>query len=131
MSSQLLHTQRNSLLVIIEVKHHHLNFIIQVKYFLRMVDPTPRDICNVKQAVYTTQVDEYAEVSHVLDHTFQYLSFLKVVQDFSSLLLEVFLDQHFVRNHHVVVGMVDLHNLHFHFLPNVDIKIPDGFHISL
>src|SRR5690606_11286734 len=121
----------NSLLVIIKVKHHHLNFIVQVEYFLWMVDSAPRDISNVQQAIYTTQVDEHTEVGHILDHTFQYLAFLKIVEDFSSLFLKIFLDQHFVGNHHVVIGVVDLDHFDFHFLPNIDIKIPDGLHIYL
>ena len=96
-----------------------------------MIDTAPRDVRNMKKTIDTTQVDEYTEIGHVLDHTFQYLTLLQVVQDFCFLLFEILLDQYFVRNNYVIVGVVDFNNLHFHFLAYINIEIPDRLHVNL
>ena len=53
----------------------------------------------MQQAVYTTQIDEYTEIGHVLDYTFEHLTFFQVFEDFGFLLLEIFLDEYFNRQY--------------------------------
>ncbi len=96
-----------------------------------MTDAAPRNICDVQQTIYATEVDEGTEVGHILDDTFQYLAFLEVVEDQLALRLEVFLDQYLVRNHNVVVGVVDFHHFHFHALADEHVEVTDGLHVDL
>src|SRR5690242_1161325 len=96
-----------------------------------MTDAAPGNIGNVQQAIYPTQVDENTEVGHVLDDAFQHLSLLQVVEDLNLLLFEVFLDEYFVRNYDVVVGVVDFYNFHFHFLTHKHVEVTDRLHVNL
>src|SRR3990172_6974062 len=85
----------------------------------------------MQQSIHSSQVDEYAEVGHILDHAFQHLSFLEVVQDHCLLFFKVFFNQDLVRNNYVIVSIIDLDNFHFHLLAHEDIEIPDRFYIDL
>nr|GFC82685.1 hypothetical protein [Tanacetum cinerariifolium] len=78
--------------------------------FARVSDAAPRNVRDVQQTIDTAEVDEHAEVGHVLDVAFQNLTFFEVVQDGFALLLEVLLDEDFVRHNHVVESGVDFHH---------------------
>src|SRR5258706_6053853 len=96
-----------------------------------MVDASPRNIGDVQQSVYASQVDEHTEVGHVLDHAFEHMALFEVGEDGRFLLFEVFLDQYLVRYHDVVVGVVDLHDFHLNRLVDINIKVAYRFHVDL
>ena len=56
-----------------------------------------------------SQVDEYAVRGDVLDSTLEYLAFFELGDDFAFLLLELGLDEGFVRNDNVLELGVDFH----------------------
>ena len=112
-------------------RYHDVQLLVQGQHFARVSDAAPRDVRDVQQTVDTAEVDEHAEVGHVLDVAFQNLTFLEVVQDGLTLLLEVFLDEYFVRNHHVVESGVDFHHFHFHATANINVEVADGLHVDL
>ena len=83
------------------------------------------------QAVYAAKVHEHAVRGDVLDSTFQYLAFFQLGHDFGLLLFDFVFDKSLVRNHHVLVFVVDLDNLEFHRLVDEHIVVADGLHIDL
>src|SRR3712207_1455494 len=60
MRSKLFQTQSDTLLLVIEVEDNDVELLIQFDYFLRIAYTAPRKVCNVNQAVYAAQVDEYS-----------------------------------------------------------------------
>ena len=70
MRSQLLQAESDTLLFIIEVKDNHVDLLIQLNDFFRMRNAAPRQVCDMDQTVYATQVDEYAVGSDILDCSF-------------------------------------------------------------
>ena len=96
-----------------------------------MRNTSPRQVCNVDQTVYATQVDEYTVRSDVLDSSFQYLTFFQFGDDFFLLLLELCLDEGFVRHDNVFELLVDFNNLEFHSLTNEYIVVADWLDVDL
>src|ERR1043166_1587003 len=96
-----------------------------------MIDASPRDVGNVKQAVNTAQVDEYTERGHVFHGTFEYLSFFKLRQDVDLLLLDIFLDEHFMRDHYVFERVIDFYHFERHGGAYVNVVILDRLGIDL
>jgi hypothetical protein len=94
--------RRNTLLGFVEVQYYDVQLSGRAAALRSGGDAAPRDVGDVQQAVDTAEVDEHAEVGHVLDHAFEYLTFFEVVEDGFALLLEVLLDEDFVRNNYVV-----------------------------
>src|SRR4051812_31184704 len=125
MRRKLLHAERDTLLVLVEVENNHFHSLVELENFFRVIDTTPRNIRDVEQSVYTAKIDEYTEVGHVLDNTFQHLAFVEVGEDSCLLLFEIFLDKYLVRYDYVVVGVVDLHHLHFDSFVYINIEVTD------
>ena len=74
MRSQLLQTQCDTLLLVIEVKDNNVDLLIQLNDFLGIVNAAPAEVCNVNKTVYATQVDEYTVRGDVLNGTLKYLT---------------------------------------------------------
>src|SRR5690606_7658745 len=98
MRRELLHTQRDSFLVLVEIEHHNLHELLELEELGGVVAPAPGDICNVKETIDATKVDKHTKVGHVLDRTFQHLTLLEVVEDRHLLLFKILFDKHLVRN---------------------------------
>ena len=93
MRLKLLETEGDSLLVLIEVENNDVNLLIERYNLLRMIDPAPREVCDVDETVNTAQVNEYAVVGDVLDSTLKHLTFLEFADDLALLSLDFSLDK--------------------------------------
>ncbi len=60
MRSELLQTESDTLLLIVEIKDNNVELLIEFNHFLRIAYAAPRQVSDVNQTVYATQVDEYA-----------------------------------------------------------------------
>jgi len=129
--SQLLQSQRNTLLQIIVIQNNHLDTIIQLQHLFWVVDTTPRDICNVQQTIDTAQIYEHTERSHVFHNTFQYLSFFQFRQNHRFLCFDIVFNQGFVRYHYILIDFIDFHNFEIHVLTYVLIVITYRLCINL
>ena len=119
MRLQLLQTKRDSFLILIKVKYNNIQFLIQLKHLIWMVDTSPGNICYIKKSVNTTQVHESSKVSDILNDTFKNLPFLKTSNNRFSLISKIAFDKSFVRYDGIFDNLVDLHNFEFHCLAYV------------
>ena len=71
---QLLHAERDALRLGVEADDLDLDLLTDRQRLGRMVDPLPRDIGDVQQAIDATQIDERAVVGDVLDDAVEHLA---------------------------------------------------------
>ena len=116
MRSELLQTEGNALLLIVEVENNDINLLVELYYLMRIVYATPRKVCDVDESVNTTQVNEYTVRSDVLNGTFENLTLLKLADDFFLLRFQLSFDKSLVRNYYIAELLVDLNNLELHSL---------------
>ncbi len=83
------------------------------------------------ETVNTAEVNEYTVCSDVLDLAFEHLTLLQLGDDLFLLLLELGLDEGLVAYNHVLVFLVDLHNLEFHRLADEYVIVADRTNVDL
>ena len=93
MGSELLQTKSDTLLFLIEVEDYYVELLIELYDFVGIVYAAPRKVGNVDQTVYATEVDEHTVRSDILNSTFEYLTLLKLRDDFLLLSFEFSLDE--------------------------------------
>ena len=131
MRGELLQTQGDALLGLVEVEDHDVDLLIERHDLLGVVYAAPREVGDVDQAVHAAQVDEYAVGGDVLDGSLEDLALLQLGHDDLLLSFELGLDEGLVRNDHVAELLVDLHDLELHGLVNVYVIVADGLHVDL
>src|SRR5699024_6818216 len=128
---ELFEAEGDALLGIVEVEDDHVEFLVELHDFFRMVHAAPAEVGDVDETVYAAQVDEYAVGGDVLDGAFEELALLDLGHDFLLLVCEFLLDERLVRNDHVAELLVDFHYLEFHGLVHVHVVVADGLHVYL
>ena len=93
MLGELLETESDPLLLLVEIKDDDLDLFIEGNNLLRVIDTTPGKICNMDETVHTAEVDEYAVVGDVLDGSFENLTLFEFGNEFGPLLLLLCLEQ--------------------------------------
>ena len=78
---QLLETERDPLLVLVEIEYNDVDLLVELQYLVGVVDPAPGNIGDVEQAVDAAQIQERTEVGDVLDEAFEYLAFFEAGDD--------------------------------------------------
>ena len=131
MRSELLETESDTLLVVVEVEDNNLNLRIQLNDFFRMSNASPRQVGDVDETVNTAQVDKYTVAGDILNSTFEYLTFFELRDNLLLLFFEFCLDESLVRNNYVLEFVVNLHNLEFHSLANEYVVVADWLNINL
>ena len=131
MRLELLQTQSDAVLLLIEVEDHHVELLLGLNDVGGIVYATPRQIGDVNQTVHATQVDEHTVVGDVLDGTLEYLTLLELGHDLFLLLFELGLDECLVAHNNIAEVLVDLHDLELHGLVNVVIIVADGAYVDL
>ena len=131
MRSELLQTQSDTLLLVVEVEDNDVQLLVELYYFVRIAYAAPRQVGDVDQTVYATQVDEHTVGCDILDNTLEYLTLLEFADDFLLLLFQLSLDEGLVGNNDVLEFLVDLDNLEFHGLANEYIIVADRLHVDL
>ena len=131
MRSQLLQAKSDTLLFIIEVEDNNVQLLIQFYNFLRIAYTAPRQVCDVDQTVYATQVDEYTVRCDIFNGTFEYLTLFELTDNFLLLLFQFSFDKSLVRNNYVLEFLVDLNYLEFHSLTYEYIVVADRLNVDL
>ena len=114
--AHLLQAERYAHLLAIELQHLDADFVTDLDHFGRMLDALPRHVRDVQQAVDAAEVDERTVVGEVLDHTFDFLAFLQVVEQLVALFAVFLLNHRAARDHDVVAFLVQLDDLEFEVL---------------
>ena len=131
MRRELLQAKRDALLLFVEVEDNDVELLVELNDFVRIVYATPRKVCDVDQAIYAAQVDEYAVRSDVLNRTFEHLAFLQLRDDLLLLCFEFSFDKCLVANHNVLVFLIDLNHLELHRFAHEDVIVANRLNINL
>ena len=116
MWSELLQTESNTLLLLIEVEDNNVDLLVERYNLVWIAYAAPREVCDVDQTVNTAEVNEYTVSSDVLNGTLEDLTLLELADDLLTLLLELLLDESLVRYNDIAELLVDLYNLELHCL---------------
>ena len=74
MRSQLLQTESDALLLVVEVEDNDIDLLVELDNLLGIVDAAPAQVGDVDQSVNTAQVDEDAVRGDVLTQPFSIIS---------------------------------------------------------
>ena len=83
---QLLHAERDTVRLVIDLDDLHLHRLADIEHFGRVIDAAPRDVGDVQQAVDAAEVDERTVIGDVLDHAVDDLTLFEVLHQFLALL---------------------------------------------
>src|SRR5574338_205472 len=107
----LLEPERDALALRVEAQHLHPDLVAPPEQLARVVDPAPRHVGHVEQAVDAPEVDERAVVRDVLDHAVDDLPLLQRLERGLAQLLALLLEQRPPRQHDVPAPLVELDDL--------------------
>ena len=110
---QLLHTERNSLALPIDIEDLHLDVLADIYNLRRVRDAAVTHVGNVEQSVHATKVDERTKVGDVLHHTSADLTHLQLLHELIALGRTLGLEDHTTRHHDVATTFVELDDLEF------------------
>jgi hypothetical protein len=85
MRSELLETESDTFLILIEIKDNDIDLLVELQELVRIIYAAPAEVGNMNETVPTTEVDEYALVVDVLNGTLEYLPLLEFANDFSQI----------------------------------------------
>ena len=131
MRSKLLETQSNTFFLFVEVEYNDIDFFVEFHYFVRVVDTSPAEVCDMDKTIDTAKVYKYTIRGNVLDDTLEHLSFFEARDNLFALLFEFLLDKGFVRYDNVFEFVIDFYNLEFHGFTHKHIIIAYGFDVDL
>ena len=131
MRGKLLVAKGDSLLLRIELLDDNLDLLVKGNDLLRVVDPAPRQVCDVDETVNTAEVNEDSVVGDVLDGTLEDLSLLKLADKLSPTLLLLGFEKSLVGNDNIAELLVDLDDLEVHCLVDESIVVADRLDVDL
>ena len=112
---QLLPSQRNALLFLVELQDLDLNFLAGLHDRGRMRHASPHQIAHVKKAVHAAKVHENSVVRHVLHATRYHRAFGKRSRQRVALGFLLFFQNRAAADHHIAALAVQLQDAHFDF----------------
>ena len=83
---QLLHAERDTVGLVVDLDDLDLHLLADVEHLGRVIDAPPRDVGDVQQAVDAAEVDERTVVGDVLDHAVDDLTLFEVLHQLLALL---------------------------------------------
>ena len=131
MGHELLQTEGDALLLVVEVEDNHVELLIELEHFFGVAYASPREVGDVDKTVHAAEVDEHTVAGDVLDSTFEYLTLFELGDDFALLLFKFGFDECFMRYDNVLELLVDFHNLEFHGLAHEHVVVADGAYVDL
>src|SRR5688572_5813346 len=107
---ELLHAERNTLLVLIEIENDDGDCLIELNDLGRMRDASPRKIGDVHEAVDAAEIDECAEVCDRLNGTFKYLTALELLDDACALLVHRLFHKDLMADDDILIRMINFND---------------------
>ena len=122
--AELLHAQRNAVLLGVELEDLGGNFVAHIEHFARVTDTAPGQIGDVQQAIDTTEVDKCAVIGDVLDDTLDDSAFLEVFDELFAILVGGRFENGAPRHDDVVALAVQLDDFEPRVLPSNGVECP-------
>ena len=113
--TELLEPKGYAVTLAVKLENFNVDLVTNCDDLTRMLDSLPGHICNVKQAVNTTKVNERTVIGKVLDDTFDFLAFLQGFQQRFALYTVLCFKDCSSGNDNIVALLVQLDHLEFHF----------------
>ena len=114
--AHLLETQRDTVLLGVELQDLGHDFLAGRHHFARVTDTAPGHVGDVQQAVDAAEVDERTVFGDVLDHAVDDGAFLQRGHQLGAFFAHAGFDHGTARQHDVVALAVELDDLEFHGL---------------
>src|SRR5690606_5674254 len=108
---KLLQAERDALALPVDVQDLDIQLLADLDDLRGMSDPAPAHVRDVEQPVQAAQVDERAEVRHVLDHALANLADQQLLDQLLALRLPLLLQDHPAADHDVAPPLVELDDL--------------------
>src|SRR5690606_11059823 len=108
---QLLEAERDTIAVPVDVEHLHVQLVADLHDLRRVTDTAPAHVRDVQQAVESAQVDERAEVRHVLHDALADLADQQLLHQLLALALALLLEDHATAHDDVATPLVQLDDL--------------------
>ena len=83
------------------------------------------------KTVYTTEIDKHAEIRNCLNVAFEYLTFLKTIEDGFTLAGKFFFYKYFMTDNNIFWWVINLHHTEIHLSPDEHIEITNRPNIDL
>src|SRR5574344_2131115 len=131
MRFELLHAEGNAFLLVVEVEHHHFDFLAQLDHFGRVIDALVAHVGDVEETVYAAEVNERAEVGDVLDDTLADLALLESFENVAALAVAFFFENHAAGHDDVPARLVDRDDLEVEFLADESVDVRDLTEVNL
>ena len=108
---ELLQPQRDALAVPIDIQHLHVDHRPDVHDLAWVTNSAPRHVGDVQESVEPTQIEERAEVGHVLDRAFADLPNEELLDQRLALSLALSLEDHPTRHDDIPPALVEFDDL--------------------
>ena len=131
MRSQLLQSESDTLLLVVEVEDNHVDLLVELHHLVWIVHASPREVSDVDESVNTAEVNKHTVRSDVLDSTLENLTLLQLRDNLALLSLNLLFDKSLVRNDYIAELLVDLHNLELHSLVNKLVVVAYRMNVNL
>src|SRR6185436_3514339 len=128
---QLFVAERNAFTLAIKLQNFDLNIVANAEQLVRILQPPPRHVRDVKQAIDTAKIDERAVVSEILDLTLDDDVLFDLLQRLIFPAGVLLLDHSIARQHHVRPFAIELDYLGFDYLIAQTVEISHRTHVHL
>ena len=80
----LLETKGDTLFLLVNIQHHHVELLADAHHFARVIDTAPTHVGDVQQAVEAIEVNEGTEVGNVLYLALDHGAWGEVIQHLAA-----------------------------------------------
>src|ERR1700722_1867861 len=128
---QLLETERDALLVLVELQHLDLDLVVDVDQVARVRQAAPGHIGDMQQTIDAPEVDEGAVVGQVLHRTVQDRALFQVLEGQGPLAVLLLFEDLLAGDDHVAALLVELDDANIDGLTDVSIQIAHRANLEL
>src|SRR6185312_3591647 len=128
---QLLKSEGNALLVLIEFEDLHLNFIAHVDQIAGVGEAAPAHVGDVQQAIDSAEVDESAVIGEILNGAGEDGVFAEVLHGGGALVVEFVLEDFLAADDDIASFFVELDDSDIQLLAEVAVEIAHGADFKL
>src|SRR6201982_1044272 len=107
----LLQAEGDTLLLLVDIQHHDIDFLADLKQLTWVSKPSPGHVGDVQKTIHPVQIDEGAEIGEILYCALYRVADLYRFQEPASFLGTFLLDDFPAAQHHVLPLVVDLNDL--------------------
>src|SRR6185437_3620224 len=117
----LLESERNALLVFIELENLDVNLIADIYQIARMRESSPGHVGDVQQTIEAAEIDESSVIGEILHRAGEHRTFFQVLECFGAFLSLLFFGVLLARDHDVPALFIQLDYPNFNLLALISV----------